>query len=301
MNKKQEDKLAMYNAVLNHASQNARVVETLPALQNAYGALKAIVSAITSTMQEQMLVTKGLTLNKAEKRAALCNFANEIAGGLHAWANDKKDIVIRQKTKTTLSALRQLRDEELAPVCRSFYDIAIAGATDIEVYGLTTEVLNAYNTAIENYYNIVTSPRNAVAIRSAYVQKQKELFKDADNILKGNIDKLNLHFRKNNPDFAETYKANRVIINSGATKTALRILVAEEKDGLRIGEAAITINTLNLQMLTDSEGQAIAKPISHGVHTVSISKEGYTTSTISDIRVIRGKINTIEAILQKII
>ena len=184
MTNRQEVKLNMYNSVLTHCSQNQRVVETIPALETSIAAFKTTVTAITTTVQQQLQATKGHTQGKTDNRQALCTFANEVAGALFAFATDKKDAVMKAKVKTSYSALRQLRDEELAPACRIYLDLATANEAALADYGLLPAVIASFKAAIESYNTTVPAPRNALALRSAYKKSLATLFTNADEILK---------------------------------------------------------------------------------------------------------------------
>lgn len=301
MTKRQEDKLNMYDSVLMQYNQNETSFDTMVALQNAYAALKTVVAAINSTSQQQLPSAKGHTINKADKKNSISNFGNEVAGALYAWAIDQKDLVLKEKVKTTYSALFTMRDEELANLCRTYYGIAAANQLVLTDYGLTKEVVDSFKMAIDNYQTTVPAPRNAVAQRKAYRAKLASLFKEADTILKSKVDKLSLPLKKTNPDYLETYLVNRRIVNSATNSTALRIIVTDAITSEPINDVAIQIEALALQRVTDKQGQVTIKPIPQGVYQIKLHKEGYLPQTIAEQKATLGKTSITNVLLKRVL
>jgi len=299
MTKREEDKLNMYHSVITQYEQNVERIQHSIAMQNAHTVLKTIVAAINTTVQQQLTPTKGHAINKANNKKWLSNFGNEIAGALFAWATDTNNPVIKEKVRTTFTALYRLRDEELGNVCKLYHGIANANQTVLIPYGLTLEVLDAYKQAIDNYQISVPSPRNARADKSAYRVKLTGLFKKADDLLKNKIDKLSLSLKKTAPDYIEAYKSNRRIVNSGANTTALRIVIKDGATGEILNGATIQIEALNIKTVANKNGEVMVRPIPQGTHTLVIEKEGYQAQILIGQKATLGKTNTVEVILKK--
>ncbi len=191
-----------------------------------------------------------------------------------------------------------MRDEELAPVCRIYLDLAIAHEQALADYGLSKSVIDAFTIAISSYESAVPAPRNAIANRMAYRNKLAELYTAADAILKGKIDKLSLPLKKANPEFITAYTANRAIVNSGTTTTALRIIIKDEKTMEPLSDALVQIEKIDFESKTGAAGEVIAKPIPQGTYTAQIKKEGYQPATLTEVKVTQGKTNTMEIVLK---
>ena len=66
MNATQEAKLNMYRATQQHCEDNAAIVATVPAFSTSFNSFKSKVAAIIATVQQEDLVTKGVTIDKSE-------------------------------------------------------------------------------------------------------------------------------------------------------------------------------------------------------------------------------------------
>lgn len=300
MNKKQGAKLNMYGSTLNHNRKNKNVTEPMPALQNAYGALGAVEAAISSSVTQQEASKKGHTTNKGNNKNNLSEFGNQVAGAIFAWAVLNNMPVIMEQVRTTASELSKQRDEKLGKSCMLYYQIAMENASALTDFGLTKEVLTAFKQAIDSYEAVVPEPRNAVAEKKRYMDNLKELFKKGDYILKYQIDKLVLPLKKSNPDYYKEYKTNRSIVNAATNATALRITVKDTATGQAINGAAIMVEALKWEAITDKEGQATAKPVPFGTYTAIVKKEGYQTQTIDALKATLGKTNNVEVLLKKV-
>jgi Carboxypeptidase regulatory-like domain len=299
MNKRQEDKLSMYEAVLAFNQQNNKVSEPILALQNAYTALNAVVAAIHSTVQLKASPITGHAIGKADKKNQLSSFGNDVAGIIFAWAANVEDKVTMEKAKTSYTKLHVLRDEQLADTCRNYYQMAADNQTVLAEYGLTIGVLNAFKQAIDSYQSVAPAPRNATVERKTTNSKLVTLFNEADGILKNKIDKLCRPLGKTNADYYDKYTANRRIVSSGSNSTALRITVKDAATGQTVTGAGILIEELKFEAATDKEGQATAKPVPLGTYTAIVKKEGYQPQTIGELKATLGKTNKVEVLLKK--
>lgn len=300
MQKRQEDKLGMYDSVANHNIQQAKLIEErYPALHNGYRALNTTVAAIRSTAQLYKEATKGQTAVKNEQKAQMAAFNSQVAGAIFAWASDNKNTVLQEKVRYSITDLLKMRDEELVNANEMLYAMINENQANLIPYGISKDVADAYKLAMENYKSAVPAPRNAVAMRKAYKDKLKELFKEADNILKNKIDKLVLPLKKDNPEYWSAYKANRRIVSSATNSTAIRILLKDEKTGEPIADANVQIEALKFQAQSGKAGEVTAKPVPLGSYTIAIIAKGYQPATADQVKTTLGKTNTVEVMLKK--
>jgi Carboxypeptidase regulatory-like domain len=300
MYKEQEDKLGMYDNVANHNLQQAKLIEErYPALHNGYMALNTTVAAIRSTAQLYKIASKGQTTVKNEQKAEMAGFSSQVAGAIFAWASDNKNTVLQEKVRYSQTDLLKMRDEELVNTAEMLYGMINENQANLTAYGISKEVADAYKQAMDNYKAAVPAPRNAVAMRKAYRDKLKGLFKEADNILKNKIDKLILPLKNDNPEYWNAYKANRRIVSSATNSTAIRILLKDEKTGEPIADANVQIEAIKFQAQSGKTGEVTAKPIPLGAYTITIIAKGYQPATADEVKTTLGKTNTIEVMLKK--
>jgi hypothetical protein len=299
MTNRQEDQLGMYDAVITQNENNKKTTETMPALQNAYTALKAVAAAIRNTAQLYDAARKGESQNKAEQKQAIAGFNLQVAGALFAWAADKGNTLLMEKVKTNITALSDMRDELLANLSDYYHGLATDNQAALAEYGLSKEVIDSYKMAIDGYKAAVPAPRNAMAMRKAYREKLTALFKEGNGILKNKIDKLILPLKKASPEYLAAYTANRRTVSSGSSRTAIRIVVKDAATGQAIGGAKVSIEALKFETQTDKLGQGLAKPVPPGAYAASVTAQGYRPQTVGELKTALGKTNTVEVLLEK--
>ena len=90
----------------------------------------------------------------------------------------------------------------------------------LKAYGITADNISDFQTAIDITRKKLSSPRNAISQRSAYGATISNLFKQANGILKNQLDKMAVQFKTTAENFFIAYKRNRAIVGPGAVKAA---------------------------------------------------------------------------------
>jgi hypothetical protein len=298
MLKKQEDKLGMYDSVLSHHRQQSKSTEAYPALQNAYTVLDTLVADIRKTAQLYQMARKGQGTFKNENKTEMAASSSRVAGAIFAWATDNKNTLLQEKVRFNQTEMLSMRDETLVNTAEMLYALANENQSVLADYGLGKEAIEAYKQVLENYRAAVPAPRNAVAMRRAYREKLRGLFKEADSILKNKIGNLALPLKKSHPEYWDALKANRRIVGSAVSSTGLRIVVKAEATGQPIEGANIQVDQLKLEAHTDKNGELVAKPVPLGSYTATVKATGYQLHAI-ELSTTLGKTNTMEILLKK--
>ncbi len=298
MNAKQEAKLNMFRATQKHCNDNAAVIATVPAFQTAFAAFNVKLSAIISTAQQEDLVTKGITVDKAESKKTLCSLAADIAAAIFAFASAGTNHTLKQEVNFSYSTLIRTKDDLLAPRCQNIKDIGTANLAALAPYGLTAPGLNALQTEIDNYQLKVPTPRNSAANKKTIRENLKRLMLEADTVLKDQMDKSVLVLKTTNPDFVSTYRGNRIIIDPGQIVTTLKGTVKNAVNNTPVAAASIKILETGQVLSTDASGNFLLKPIIAAVYTIQVSATGYMGNVANQVTIKQGQTTTLNLLLQ---
>ena len=156
-------------------------------------------------------------------------------------------------------------------------------------YGITAASVTAFTNAINEYTTAVPSPRNAVSQRAAYVQSLKSLFKEADDILKNQLDKLAVQFKATQPQFLNAYKNNRVIIDAPASATQIKGKVTNGDGTTPVFGAVVELLGKPITTTTNSRGNYNLKSLEPGTYQVKFSKPGLQDFISPMVEVKQGK------------
>lgn len=203
----------MYRAVEQHGDENAQVIAANPAFSAAFERFKTNIAAIESLAQQNDARLTGIAEDKNALKQALARQAAEIAGVVFAYASANADHALKQEANFSYSALLKTRDGEIAARCRSIHDLAAARLEALKDYGIRAPNLTRLQTAIDAYAAHSPKPRTAASQRKTALANLTELFKETDQILRDQMDKLIATFNPAHPDFVKTYESNRIIID----------------------------------------------------------------------------------------
>ena len=219
MNKINEAKLNMYRAVAKHCNNNPAVIAAIPAFQTAITSLNTNIASILTTAQLEIQVISGITADKAKHKETLAQQASNIANAVFAYASSIANNTLKEQVKFSARKLLRIKDDLIVPTCLNIHSAANANLAALAPYGITAAVLTSFSTAITNYTAAISSPRNAISLRTAYAKDLSNLFTKTDKLLKEQLDKLSVQFKTSHTDFYNAYKSNRIIIDPGVSVT----------------------------------------------------------------------------------
>lgn len=300
MTSRQEAKLSMYDAVLAHCNANGTIVASVPAFETAIDDLEDIVEDIRQASQDELHATGGYTDNKTEQRQILSTITLDVASAIFAFATSNNDLVLKEQVNINSSYLQRQRDEVLGSVCNNILIIGNANAAALIPFGVTAAKLTQLNTAISNYNIAVPGHRNAVSNRVSVKGSMKELFKDADMLLKERADKLAVQFKTAEPDFYYAYKNNRIIIDSPTSNTQVSGTVTILAGGAPLAGVLITVTGQAYTTTTDADGNYTLKIPVPGDYELVFTKSSYVPQTQSNVSLTLGETTDLDISLESL-
>jgi hypothetical protein len=125
--------------------------------------------------------------------------------------------------------LKKLGDNALLNQCTLIYNIAEAMDTaEITPYGVLPETVVSLKKEIDDFAALVAKPRTEIITRSRATSSLEDLFKETNELLRNQLDKLMLVLRLGNPVFYNEYKSARIIVDlHGSRKETVETEVEE--------------------------------------------------------------------------
>ncbi len=293
MDARQNAKLKMYRATEKHCDDNTEITKNMPAFVAAVNKFKAIISEITATTQKTSSVLKGITTDKNAARVSLATKASAAGGMIFAFASVSANNTLKQEVNFSVSKLLNSGEESFISRCQNIHDKGFENIAVLPDYGITNQTLSDLQSEIDEYIAKSPKSRTAKSNRKTMNANLTVLFKQADTVLKEQIDKLILVFRAEHPDFVKTYEANRIIIDAASTTTQLKGKVTNQADGTPVKGATVNVVGANLTVLTDAKGEYLVKPIAVGKYTIKFSAAGFADKEIDDVDAKLGAVNVL--------
>jgi len=300
MNNRNEAKMNMYDAVINHFNSNPAIVTTIPPFQTALTAFTSKFSSISATAQLEMQVISGITLDKADLKKKLSQQAADIAAAVFAFASTTNDNGLREKVRYPYSKLVLLKDELLTPACQNIHGAANANIASLAPYGITAATLTSFQNAIDNYTDSIPAPRNAATQKKAYALSLKTLFQEADDILKNQMDKIAPQFKAANMLFYNTYKNNRIILDPAQSATKVEGNVKQFETSNPIVGAQVDAEGTAYTTLTDELGNYSLKIPVPGTYNIIFKHENFKELVKENIVVTLGQSTELNVEMEKI-
>jgi hypothetical protein len=215
MLKRLANKLVMYRAVQSHLDRNKSMWTSVPAMVttiNDFELLLAEIEACRILTQENKT---GITQQKAAQQALVISHAYELSSVLYVMAIKKNDAVLAAKVDFTETDLLKKRDNHLVSTCRNIVEFATEHLAELIAYQVTADELIVLTEEINSFAENLTTGRVSVTERKAANEKLKVVFLQVDSLLKKQLDRIVVRYRKTEPDFYTNYQSLRRIINYG--------------------------------------------------------------------------------------
>lgn len=215
MLKRLTNKLTMYVAVQSLLNQDKALWEEVPAVATVVATLETLLGQIDVYKHIADENNKGITLEKASQQGAVIARTYELASALYVLASQTKDVVLAAKVKYTETDLLKMRDGTLVLVCLNIADLAAENLNELEPYQVTENEVRSLKEAITAFSDNLPATRVSVSEKKAANMMLKELFVQTDALLKNQMDRLMVRFRKTQPRFYDNYRNLRHVINYG--------------------------------------------------------------------------------------
>ncbi|MBR8536029.1 hypothetical protein KDU71_10705 [Carboxylicivirga sediminis] len=219
MDARQNNKMSMYIATMRVLRSQEATLNTVPALADGITQFDALVQAIDAAHRIQMTYSSANSKMKIKEEDEMIQATVQVAAALYVYAHDNKLPGLKSQVGITPSSLKRMTDKELKNACQLVLELAETYVGDLADYGVTPEVVATLKKEIEDYATLIATPRNEIVTRSQATARLKELFDEADELLKNKLDKLMVLMEVQQPAIYKTYLAARVIVDLKSSKT----------------------------------------------------------------------------------
>jgi len=191
---------------------NKAVTTTMTALNGALGTVGG-----KAQIQETPIV------GEEEKKVLIRHdYEDEImriAGQICSLATKNNDMSLAAQTELTLPQLDKMAADVLEAAGNRISGLATANLAGLADYGITQADITALDGMTGQFHDAKTAPRKAIATRAGQTKTLPPAVKTVISLLRNQLDKEMLMFKKSNPEFYAGYVSARVIVNHGGRKS----------------------------------------------------------------------------------
>lgn len=218
MNIPQNNKLTMYELVLEIVNANAGIWKNTTVVSEAVSELAAVVPQIRKAGAIKATSVKGATQAKADKKMEMAKRAGKLSGLTSAYAVKNKNVTLQAALDYSYSELYQAKDNLAIDRCTAIHDQVKTVLTELKPYGIVAADLEALLAAITSFRALIGQKGQQQSGQKATTQSLENLFKQADALLKTQLDKLMLRYKDSHREFYDAYLASRLIRNMGGSR-----------------------------------------------------------------------------------
>ncbi len=218
MTNAQTNKYSMYLVVLTVLDKFSSLVATVPALVRLVVSFKKMTADIGKTSGSVGVGTTGKTKAKRKAESEMSFAVASLVGSLHAYAADKNNVDLMEKSSVTQSDIEDIRDAERGQYAKSLVDMVESSKAELSDWNVNEAKIADARQKISVYESSLGDRSATKTEQSGGVDALVELFAKADALLKDQIDRLANSFEQDHPDFFSEYEASRVIRDVAASR-----------------------------------------------------------------------------------
>jgi hypothetical protein len=219
MNDRQNAKLTMFETVKVTCADFQQVYAGVPAFAKGVSDLSDGIVQIHQVEQQQSdALSKVPTTEKTETEVALVQSALHVAGALYVYGFDTDNADLRVKMNLNKSQLFRMENNVLYETAGEISRKARAVSGQLTDYGVSYADLAELDARIAAFDALIVKPRATIGQHKLYTGNLTKLFAAVDSILYDRLDKLVIPFKVSRPDFYNSYKNARNVINTSARK-----------------------------------------------------------------------------------
>ncbi|MHB8842585.1 MAG: hypothetical protein ACYC56_12520 [Candidatus Aquicultor sp.] len=208
----QENKLVMYGAVIAFEKRFTEIIGAIPALAAAFGKFTEAVGLIKSKSKKKEEVVAGKIEAREKAKIALVTSLVPATGALHSYARKNSLEEMKKLTyKVTRASLNKLNQTEFEQKVGILYNLLETNKTSLGDYGTPAAKVDAVKVNIDAYNGAKEAHKGSGNEKSSANTAMDEAFATADDILKGDIDRMMEIPREANPEMYNEYISARVI------------------------------------------------------------------------------------------
>jgi len=213
MNKRQINKSRMFETVDSVLDKNSSLFESISELVSAHRRFKEGKILILQYRQVQEAETSGLTTSKEIVKADFINSILKFSAALRAYATSTKNEDLKAKAHYVSSELKKVADPILFDIGTLLFGLADPIKTELTKYSVGEEEIAELEALLPAFKLAYPQQRVATTESKMSTGNIDKVFKSTMKLLKEVIDELMLPFQFSQPDFYNTYKNARLIVN----------------------------------------------------------------------------------------
>ena len=214
MNKDQNNRLDMYEAVHTYLDANTDKWNGVPVLITFKNELSDLLSNIREHQDNQEAAKVFLGANKTTQKRFVSEKADILNDALEAYAAIEGNAELEQKAAKSFSDLNRLRNQDFVTIITETITLLEQHLEALADYGVTADQITDLKNTFDQFLMLQGQPRQYRIAGKQATLNLAELFENTSALLANKMDKVMKRFKRTDTNFFNGYEAARVIVNT---------------------------------------------------------------------------------------
>lgn len=214
MNKDQNNRLDMYEAVHTYLDANTDKWNGVPVLITFKNELSDLLSNIREHQDNQEAAKVFLGANKTNQKRFVSEKADILNDALEAYAAIEGNAELEQKAAKSFSDLNRLRNQDFVTIITETITLLEQHLEALADYGVTADQITDLKNTFDQFLMLQGQPRQYRIAGKQATLNLAELFENTSALLANKMDKVMKRFKRTDTNFFNGYEAARVIVNT---------------------------------------------------------------------------------------
>lgn len=205
----------MAATVASYMNKNNTIWTGNKAVSDTMTLVNGALDAVNQKAQEQGTPIVGEEVQKALVRHDYEEEIMRLSGQVCSFASKTGNPDLAAQTELTLSQLDKMDADTLEETGSRVSGLISANLAGLADFNVTQTDVKGLDDMTKQFHGVKTAPRTAISTRKGKTKNIPPAVKTVMSLLRNNLDKEMLMFKKSNPDFYAGYVAARVIVDRG--------------------------------------------------------------------------------------
>lgn len=205
----------MYRMVIDTLNEYQPVWEGTPKFVDALSLFSSKFEQLQFHAERSRAYTLGVKESRDSLRADVAGLGIQISSALTALGAERGDLELIAQMRITENQLLKFSHSDVIILLDRILGNITGNEEDLIQFGISEEVINAFQTKRDELMVTIMAPRKAIMKRKDSSQQILALCEEMDNLLKYKLDRLVRVLRPNSESLFTEYQAARMILDYG--------------------------------------------------------------------------------------
>lgn len=289
MDKPQEAFRTMLSVLLSTMNNNKKEWAGNELIKSTLEKVVKLNDEVSKNSDIQENVLKGWTTMKLNARIKLNESTYIMNGFLRSLAVSVDDKIMYENFKVSMRKLEREYDTLINVYAQHTFKTIEENKAELKKIGLTQEIIDDFETTINDYTKIMSKPGVAIARQCTATDNIAKDIKKLRQILREELDTYMIIYKLKSPDFYRLYKIIRRIHKNKVTHFSMRGVASDSITGKPIQfvkvKAVLRGDPKQTEIIrrTSKSGIYIFKKLKPGVYDITFELDQYQPQTIKAV------------------